>query len=287
MSKIIEMDESKPSINIGNIEGEMLKFPQADCPVSHYFGDGIYIREVVLQAGIIAIGHEQKFDQMNVMISGKVAMLNVDGTIKVLEAPLTFMGKAGRKIGYVIETCIWQNIYATDEKNIDKLEELYLNKSDEWKLNHEQLKALDAQKIEDDRIDFYKALSELEVDAETVREQSEFTGDQIAMPAPYDSIVSTRSSDIHGIGLFLSFPMVAESVIAPARISGKRTPAGRYVNHSKSPNCYYRHDENGDIFLIAKYNIDGCKGGSVGTELTVDYRQAVDVNHRSIEKCQE
>lgn len=287
MSEIVELSENKPSVSIGAMEREMLKFPQADCPVSHYFGDGIYIREVVLQAGIIAIGHEQKFDQMNVMISGKVAMLNDDGTVKVLEAPLTFVGKAGRKIGYVIETCIWQNIYATNERNIDKLEEFYLNKSEGWKLSYDQIKTLDSKKIEEDRNDFYVAISDLGVDIETVSEQSQFSGDQINMPAPYDSILSVRNSDIHGMGLFLSFPMVAESVIAPARILGKRTPAGRYVNHSKSPNCYYKHDENGDIFLIAKYNIDGCKGGSSGTELTVDYRQAVDVNHRSFKKCQE
>jgi hypothetical protein len=33
--------------------------------------------------------------------------------------------------------------------------------------------------------------------------------------------------------------------------------------------------ENGDIFLFAKQVISGSKGGNVGDEITVDYRQAL------------
>jgi hypothetical protein len=32
---------------------------------------------------------------------------------------------------------------------------------------------------------------------------------------------------------------------------------------------------NGDIDLVALVDIEGCKGGSMGTEVTIDYRQAL------------
>jgi SET domain-containing protein len=69
-------------------------------------------------------------------------------------------------------------------------------------------------------------------------------------------------------------------VIAPARIADNRTVAGRYVNHSKSPNCEYVKWPDGDIYLVAKTNIQGAKGGEPGDELTVDYRQALNVAGR-------
>jgi SET domain-containing protein len=75
-------------------------------------------------------------------------------------------------------------------------------------------------------------------------------------------------------------------IIAPARIAGKRTPAGRYVNHSMNPNCKYIADENGDIYLVSLRDIDGCKGGGCGEELTVDYRQALILN-MELSTCQE
>ena len=41
-----------PNLIVADLEKEMLEMPQADCPVAHHFGPGIYIREVTLPAGI-------------------------------------------------------------------------------------------------------------------------------------------------------------------------------------------------------------------------------------------
>ena len=35
--------------------------------------------------------------------------------------------------------------------------------------------------------------------------------------------------------------------------------------------------ESGDIYLVALRDIAGCKGGNLGEEITVDYRQALTV----------
>lgn len=262
---------------IEQIEAHMLNFEQADCPVAHHFGPGIYVREVTLPAGIIALGHEQKYEHLNIMLTGKVAIID-GGKVRVLVAPMIFVGKPGRKIGYVIETCVWQNVYATDETDIDKLEAHYLNKSETWIEHDKNMREFKSILRQEDRDDFYSAIEEYGFSIETVKAQSENEHDQIDMPSPWSSIVSVRESDIHGRGLFLTSPVEANQIIAPARIGGMRTPAGRFVNHSKVPNCKFviNYDDD-NIYLLSLVPIDGCCGGSNGQELTVDYRQSLEL----------
>lgn len=271
---------------IEQVEAAMLNLPQASCPVAHHFGPGIYIREVTMPAGTFAIGHRQKFKHLNIMITGKVLM-EKDGAMVVLSAPLIFVGEPGRKTGYVLETVVWQNVYATDETDIDKLESIYLEKSDTWVDYDVPQKKFRNALCEVDRQDFIQMLTQLGTDAETVQAQSEDVSDIIDMPHGWAAATSIRKSDIAGNGLFLSWPVTSGSVIAPARINGKRTPAGRYVNHAATPNCIYKQTEDGDIYLIAKRNIDGCQGGSAGEELTVDYRQANALLKVEALSCQE
>ncbi|MFW1754307.1 SET domain-containing protein-lysine N-methyltransferase [Acinetobacter wanghuae] len=270
---------------IADLEKEMLDMPQADCPVAHHFGPGIYIREVTLPAGIFAVGHAQKFDHLNIMLTGKVAIVD-EGKVRVLEAPMIFTGKPGRKVGYVIETCVWQNVYATEETNIDALEAYYLDKSENWKAYDKEQSNIIYALNQPDRDDFEQVLKDFGFDAETVRQQSEDESDQIDMPVAFKAVAQVRDSNIEGKGLFLSWHTMLGQIIAPARISGKRTPAGRYVNHSINPNCKYVADENGDIYLMSLRDIEGCKGGGCGEELTVDYRQALILN-MELSTCQE
>jgi hypothetical protein len=272
---------------IEQIEAAMLNMEQADCPVAHHFGPGIYVREVTLPKGIIAVGHSQRFEHLNIMLTGKVAMVDGD-RVRVLEAPMIFVGQPGRKVGYVMETCVWQNIYATDETDIDTLEATFLDKSDTWLSHEEDLKVFRHASHQDDRDDFFAMLGEVGFDPETVRQQSENEPDQIPMPSEWATATSVRESDIEGQGLFLSWPVPAETIIAPARINGFRTPAGRFVNHAKNPNCKFVKVDNGDIYLVAIANIRGCAGGTKGDELTVDYRQALSLSGIGENKpCQE
>ena len=47
---------------------------------------------------------------------------------------------------------------------------------------------------------------------------------------------------------------------------------------------------NGDINLVAITDIEGCKGGSMGTEITIDYRQALGLSGIEMKKeslCQQ
>lgn len=256
------------------VEAEFLKQEQVECPVVHRFGPNIYIREVTLPAGSFSIGHYQKTTHLNIMLAGKVTMVNEDGSKTVLEAPQTFVSKPGRKIGYIEETVIWQNVYATDETDVEKLEEMFLNKSITWQEHQKAEQLLLTVNKTEDVEDYYKVIKEFGFTEEVVRQQSENTDDQTKMPlGNYKFMVS--DSKIEGKGIFATGNIIPTEVIGPARIQGKRTPIGRYANHAKKPNAVMVLKDNGDIDLMAIKPIKGCLGGNLGEEITVNYKQVL------------
>lgn len=265
------------SKGVQRAEQAMMVHEQADCPVTHYFGPGIYVRELRMKAGIIAIGHRQKQQHLNVLLKGRVLMLQNDGSSVEVAAPLTFVGEPGRKMGYVLEDIVWQNIYATDIQDIPTLEDMFLDKSIEWE-EAELLRARAAHAVaQPDRDDFHALLEEYGIDVQTVREQSENTTDQTHMPYGAWQF-KTGHSPIQGSGIFLTAGAAAGYVVGPARIGGLRTPLGRYTNHSKTPNARMELLSNGDIQLVLTRDVRGCQGGEDGEEVTIDYRQALSLS---------
>lgn len=132
-------------IDFDAVEAMMLEQEQLECPVQHYFGPGIYIREVFLPAGTYVMGHAHKKPTMNILLKGKMAVM-VNGEARVIEGPYIFNSEPGRKLAYVMVDCVFQNLHATDETDLDKIEEIFIDKSDAWKnkqVEIENLKAID------------------------------------------------------------------------------------------------------------------------------------------------
>lgn len=263
-------------IDIDAAETEMLAQPQVDCPVTHRFGPGVYIREVFMPKGAYIVGHRHTTPHINIMLTGVIGLLNDDGTETVLHAPQTFVAQPGRKVAYIYEDVIWQNVHATDETDVEKLEAMFLDKSPAFLERY----APHPANYSADNEDFYAAIAEFGFDPLTVREISENTTDQMPFP-PGEYKVQIGPSAIEGKGLFATGAFAVNELIVPARLDGKRTPAGRYTNHSKTPNAEMVMDEYGDIYLFSTREIAGCKGGALGEEITIDYRQALGLAHRS------
>ena len=250
---------------IPEMERMMLDLPQEPAPVIHRFGPGIYIREVRLPGGTFAIGHEQLTEHLNIMHSGRVHI--ADGTtLDATESPIIFTGKPGRKAGFIEKDTVWWNIYATTETDIEKLEATYLRKSEVFKAHSAPM---DDQAA---REDFARMLDDLGVTADLVAEQSQNMEDQIPMPDGAYKF-QTGPSPIHGRGVFSCGGYEAGEIIGAANIRGYRTPLGRYTNHSGTPNARMVRDGS-SIYLVALRPIEGQKGGQLGEEITVDYRQA-------------
>jgi hypothetical protein len=104
---------------------------------------------------------------------------------------------------------------------------------------------------------------------ETVRQISEFNADILFLD---DAPVKVAESVIDEKGLFLTEPKCAGELICPARLSGRRTQAGRYTNHSAAPNAMMILLDNGDLNLVAVADINADQ------EITIDYRRSLAIS---------
>ena len=262
-------------IDLDAAEAALLGQPEFDCPVTHRFGPGVYIREVFMPKGAYVIGHRHKTTHLNVMLTGVIGLFNDDGTETILHAPQTFVAPPGRKSAFIYEDVVWQNVHATDETNVEKLEEMFLDVSPAYLEHHKVQRG----NYSDDQEDYFAAVAQAGFDPLTVREWSDSHNDVPFPPGDYK--IKTSASPIEGKGLFATGGIAHNELIAPARVDGQRTPAGRYVNHSKTPNAELVQDDNGDLYLFAIRAIEGYKGGTLGEEVTIDYRQALSLLLRS------
>ena len=121
------------------------------------------------------------------------------------------------------------------------------------------------------RADYLRVLAEISADPDRVAAVVQNTADQCPMPVGFEHL-QLASSPIEGRGLFTDQAIQAGEIIGPARIAGKRTPLGRYANHSPWPNTEFRLLDSGDLESIALRPIP--KGG----EVLNNYRQGAWLN---------
>lgn len=269
----IVQKENAINLSLDNLEEKMLHLEQVPCPVIHHFHPGVYMREVFVPAGTMAMGHYQRFSQSNIFLKGKVIVFEDSGDRKELTAPMTFVGPPGRKVGYVLEDMVWINVYSTELTDVEEIEKIYLDKSAVFN------DAISTVKVdrEADRVDFLETLHHMGIPPEVVRLQSLDSNDLCGLP--YGSYkFKTGKSDIEGTGLRASADILPGEIIAPARINGFRTLAGRYANHAKIPNAKMVRGGGTDINLVATKKIHGCYAGFDGEEITVSYQQAFELN---------
>ena len=261
--------------NMNGIESKMLALPQVDCPVTHSFGPGVYLREVHMPAGALVLGHHHKFEHTNILVKGRLVFSSETGPIE-LKAPMVIPGKPGRKLAFIQEDTVWINVYAnpTNEQDIEKLESLLLDKSENFKLSTKQKNEVLSLTSSHDRSDFKKLVKEFGLTEEAVRSITENTMDLTPLPHGYYKM-KVGDSHIEGKGLMATGNFQPGDFIAPARLKGKRTIAGRFTNHSTNPNAKMVRGTNGDINLVATSQISGCLGGQDGQEILINYREAL------------
>lgn len=114
---------------------------------------------------------------------------------------------------------------------------------------------------------FVEAISAFGFDVETVRRLSENERDQVPMPDGFAAKFEIGPSVIEGRGVICTSSFVAWEVVGPARISGKRTPLGRFTNHSSIPNAVMKFSDGFDVVLLTIRSV------RPGDEIAVDYRQ--------------
>ena len=249
------------------LQDELLQMPQADIVTTHTFLPGVYERKITVPPWTVLTGAAHKTDYRVRLEKGTIAV-NVGTEVKVLTAPCEFDAKAGeQRAGRVFDDeVVWVDIYP----NPDDCQELSVIEDRLYVVPECGLG--DTRKrlaIESAQADYQLFLEQLGVDQPTMDAIVTIESDLIDMPEGHD--VELKTSPVHGVGMFATRYFFAGEVICPGRLDGKRTPAGRYINHSCDPNVIpYKFDD--DLYVIA------IKDVGVGNELLIDYRDAVGTN---------
>jgi hypothetical protein len=255
----------------------LLKQKQPFNSIVHRFGGGLYIREAHYKKNFLIVGQEHVSEHMNVLLKGSINVIDGDGQVQTLVAPHMFVAKAGSKVGFTLEDVVWQNIYVTSSTDVEYLESVLFKSPDILK-QHQEQKLLEEYPLhEEDRQDFLSMVKESGWTLEDIELASKHRKDCIPFPDGSYSICA-GDSPIQGKGMFSTAEIKQNSIIAPMRLGGCRTPAGYLINHSKNPNAIALINNLGDMFLVAIRNISGMVGGDLGEEITLDYRQVMQLN---------
>lgn len=111
---------------VNAIEVEMLKQEQLELPVTHYFSQGVYARELFIPKGTTLTGKIHKYSQLNIMSKGDMSVLTEDGIVRV-QAPFTIISPPGTKrIAYAHEDTVWTTIHGTEETDVHKIEDQFI-----------------------------------------------------------------------------------------------------------------------------------------------------------------
>ena len=104
---------------------------ECDLGTIHHFSDGLYAKQMNLPKGYEAISHSHAYSHFSVLAKGKVIVMTDEDNFK-FEAPACIEIKAGihHKI-VALEDATWFCIHATDETDIDKIDEVLIAKGGE------------------------------------------------------------------------------------------------------------------------------------------------------------
>lgn len=258
---LVEMQKQEPGSvrhNLYRLQAACAELPPVDFPLQHVFAPGVYARTIQLPMGSIILGKIHKHKHLNILSKGKVKVLTEEGGVEELEGPVTLVSPPGTKRAVVALTdAVWTTIHLTDSTNLKEIEEETIAKT------YEEYDTFLAQQ------DYQRVLVETGVSHERLVQMSENLLDQVFIPI--DSII-IKDSKYSGKGVFANKSIKFGEIIGPARVNGKRTSLGRYVNHSPQPNAEYILRANGDLDTVAIKDIDN------GEELLYNYRQGAILN---------
>ena len=245
--------------NILAFESMAKTMPQIEIPVKHYIHGGMYGREITIPKDTVLTGQIYKFDHFDIMISGDITVSTDTGETKRLTGYNVFKGMSGKKrAGYAHEDTVWITFHPYTGVDGDAIQDF---------ITADTFEELEQFNTVVNRGDYESMVESIAMTEKEIRAQVEETSDIIDMPEGYEHLYIADSA-LEGKGFYSTEPILSGSIICPSRVLGKRTPAGRYVNHALMCNAEMNFI-GGDMELKAIKDIEAHE------EITVNYRSVL------------
>lgn len=131
--ELIEKKEIDIDQRIDELELVMLEnFKPIDCPLTHRFTDGLYVREIFMPAGSFITSKIHKTQHQYFILKGSVSVWIDGGEEHFIKAPYIGITEPGtRRVLYVWEDCIWATSHPNpDNETVEQIEERIIEKRD-------------------------------------------------------------------------------------------------------------------------------------------------------------
>lgn len=225
---------------------------QIEFPITHHFAPGVYMREMFIPKGATLTGKIHKTEHLNILSQGELSVWT-EGGMKRLKASTVIKSQPGiKRAGHAHEDSVWITVHhnPSDSQNIPEIEDrLVVDTFEQFYLASERT-----------YLDAIRAHGFTHDEAWAITQRLE---DQTHFPEP--ASVELKASPIHGMGMFATIRFVEGDCIGAVRVGSKRTPLGRYCNHSSDPNSEMLMLPSGHVDLFATRTIEP------GQEIVNDY----------------
>ena len=164
---------------------EFLRRPQVECPVTHSFEPGLYLRDITIAAGTVFIGRPHRHGHRVDLVSGSVWYITEAGSRQV-DAPFTVMTQAGDfMVLYAMTDVLGRTFHPnpTESRDTQALE-------DEAFEPVADLVRLGAAVA--DRVGYRQMLAQYGIDEAAWRPLIENEADQVPFPSPVPVTVALR-----------------------------------------------------------------------------------------------
>jgi len=105
------------------IEQELLKLPQAECPVTHYHIDGVYARSMFIPAGTLLTGKIHNFENIAILAKGRLRITNGTDSYIISEGHIMVDPPGIKRLGYAETDVVFITVHRTDNTEIDAIED--------------------------------------------------------------------------------------------------------------------------------------------------------------------
>ena len=115
-------DEITFESELDRLEAAMQGHPPADCPVTHRFAPGLYIREIFIPAGTLLTSAIHKTEHPFVLAMGRIAVISETEGRVIYHAPHVGITTPGTRRALYAETdVVWVTIHKTDKTDLDEI----------------------------------------------------------------------------------------------------------------------------------------------------------------------
>lgn len=97
-----------------------MNMTDVDVTVNHYFGGGVYSKEMLIPAGTLLGQHVHTYDHLSILASGQ-AIVIVDNVPTAYTGPACLVIQANKQhMVHALTDTVWYCIHATDDPHLNE-----------------------------------------------------------------------------------------------------------------------------------------------------------------------